>query len=157
MEPAPYFVEFHFRDERQLEGIRRVAAALKEDKEAGALRGIREYAALFGPAALDRLWWPEGVPRQEVLAAWERHEHTAPLREEAPAAERRWSLDGLLDLLDAGDFQLLGCRAVGEGLARLEFTTGGWPYGGTSPLWGLVEAFGARVVAEDDGFGPRAV
>jgi hypothetical protein len=64
MSVVPYFVEFRV-DERQLEGIRRVVAALKEDKEdeedkeAAAPLGIRKYAALFGPEALDRLWWPE--------------------------------------------------------------------------------------------------
>lgn len=156
----PYFVEFTFSDEQQFTRIRRVFEVLKEDKKRSAFRPLREYLALFDAQAQDYFWWPAGWAPADAVAAWEQQERTVPLVERQPGQGvplSGWRLDSLIDYFDACDFDLLACRRTATDRARLEFVTGGWPYGGTAALWVLIEAFGGHVVREDDGFGVREV
>jgi len=72
---------------------------------------------------------------------------------DAMTAPGRWSLEDLLDCLLAGDYELVGLTFDGR-RGRLVYEPCGYPFGGTSPLVGLVEAFGLAVTRDSfhDGF-----
>ena len=61
-----------------------------------------------------------------------------------------WMFGSMIDAVSNGDFDLLDCRPVAPGIARIEFDPHGWPYGGKGCMKALIESFGFRVMGESE-------
>ena len=72
---------------------------------------------------------------------------------EAMCAPAGWRLEDLLECILGGDYELVGLTFDGRA-GRLVYYPRGYPFGGTGPLIGLVEAFGLEVTRNSywDGF-----
>jgi hypothetical protein len=66
---------------------------------------------------------------------------------------KHWSLEDILDCLLKGEYELLGIEFA-DGSGRLLYDPFSFPFGGTGPLKGLVQAFGYEVTRDSfhDGF-----
>ena len=74
-----------------------------------------------------------------------------PQRWTDPALQTGWDFGSMFDAFRNGDYDLLDCRLIAPGRARIEFDPHGWPYGGKGCMKALAESFGFRVVGESEG------
>lgn len=70
-------------------------------------------------------------------------------------SEPGWDVESMLEALLHGEYELSGVDVIGRGVAELRFLALAFPYGGVGSLVRLVEGFGFRVRAVDDGCGPE--
>ena len=149
-------MEFVVDEARRFEALCVVYDELRKDKEAGVFRPDEEWRELFGADALARFWWPSEAEAEAHMARW--WATPVPQRFEDPGLRPpSWIFGSLLEAFQNLDAVLLGGRRVEADRGRLEFEPNGWPFGGTGCLRMLAEAFGCRVVGEDDGSGYREV
>ena len=140
------YVEFAYAEPEQRDSITRVVDALREAKRSGEFRDDSHWLAFFDDEARSTFWWPT----PEELDSWQKRWFSTPpdQRLSDPALETPWDFGSMIEAFQNGDYDLLGCREVGDGLARIEFDAHAYPYGGTGCMHALIEAFGGEVRGE---------
>jgi hypothetical protein len=143
------YVEFSVHDKDRFASLCKVFDALKSDKESGSFRNDDEWRALFDSESLSHFWWPTNEELDAFTKKWE----AMPWQERAtsPELQTSWDFDSMIDAFKDGEYELQSCRMVAPDKARFEFFALAWPYGGTACMKALLEAFGFKVTAEDDG------
>lgn len=147
----PCFVEFGVDDWGRFEALSRVFNALKQDKEkqivamdngtsAEVFRKDSEWVSLFDQEARSHFQW-----RTEDLPG-------RPAQENSDSGRKSsWSLLSMIEAFKNGEYELIACQPRSANKARFEFDPLGFPYGGTECMKVLIEAFGFRVLSENDG------
>lgn len=146
------YIKFAVASPTGLERLTLIVEAFKADKTAAMARPDEEWASSFSKEELAAFWRPDADERQ----AWEAFWFSTPLprRHSAEMPSPGWHFESMLEaILENGDYDLIGVRAVGDGEAVLEFDPHGYPYGGTGALRALIRAFSHRVIGADDGTG----
>lgn len=146
------FVEFTVDSEDRFAALCAVFAALKHDKDAGVFRDDADWLEFFDDEALSHFWWPTPAERAAHMTRWQSASPEQRLSD-ATFSPPAWDFSALFEAFENGEYTLVSCRRVGADRARLEFATHSYPYGGTGCMHALIEVFGFRVVAEDDGTG----
>lgn len=155
----PCFVEFGVDDWDRFEALSYVFSALRQDKEkqiaaldngtsTEVFRKDREWISLFDQEARSHFQWPT-----EDLTYRSEQQNFDPGETHSPDSGRKssWSLLATIEAFKNGEYELLACRPISSDRARLEFDPPGFPYGGTECMKVLIEAFGFRVLSENDG------
>jgi hypothetical protein len=154
--PQPCFVEFVVSDTTRFNALCTAFAAIQHDKRADSWRDDEDWLAVFDDAALAHFWWPTVEEREARRKRWE----AAPVSERLndPSFEPpSWDFLSMIAAFKNGEYDLVACRLVEQGRARLEFDPDAFPYGGTDCFHMLVRAFGFQVMGEDDGTGYQAL
>ena len=141
------YVEFAYSDERQLESITQVFEALREAKRSGEFRDDAYWLEFFPDSARSTFWWP--TPRE--LDAWKERWFSTPTpqRWSEPSLKTPWIFGSMIEAFENGEYELLRCRRVEAGVARLEFDVHAYPFGGTRCMHALIAAFGGQIRGED--------
>ena len=151
----PCFVEFSVDDLNRFEALSHVFKALMQDKEkqivaldngtsTEVFRKDSEWVGLFDEEARSHFLWPA-----EELAGQPRQGYS--IHSLDPKRKGSWSLPAMIEAFKNGEYTLIACRLISSDKARLEFSPLGFPYGGTECMKVLIEAFGFRVLSENDG------
>jgi hypothetical protein len=140
---SDFFVEFEIASEGRYRQLVMVVEALRQAKQSDEWRDDGYWLAFFDQEARSHFWWPTPAEEQE----WQRRWFSTPVPERFtdPSLEHPWAFDGMIDAFRDGEYDLLGCRKVSDGVGRLEFAPHAWPYGGPDCMEALIEAFGHRV------------
>lgn len=138
-----FYVEFGYTEELQYESISYVIQALGDAKRTQDFRDEKYWLGFFDERAQSKFWWPT----QEEASEWlERWDSTPPnSRAHDPSLRKPWHFASMIDAFRDGEYELVGCRKLEEGIARIEYEPLAWPFGGTGCMCALVEAFGADV------------
>lgn len=153
---APCFVEFSVTDSARFDQLCAAYAALRHDKQSDSWRDDENWLEVFDDEALAQFWWPTLEERAAHVARWE----AAPVSQRLHDPSLKPPSWGFLSMIEAfknGEYDLLACRLLEDGHARLEFDPHSYPYGGTGCFHMLIQAFGFRVTGEDDGTGFQTV
>src|SRR5687768_439486 len=144
-------VEFELDDEERFDALCKVFRELIKDKQAKLFRSEAEWLQLFDEKALSYFWWPT----EEELALWKKLWDATPWdkRDLELELERPWDFASMIGAFEDGEYELKECIRVGPAKGRLVFHALAWPYGGTECMDALIEAFGGKVTAKDDGTG----
>jgi hypothetical protein len=59
----------------------------------------------------------------------------------------------MIDAFKDGEYQLIRCDQIEPGIGRLEFNAFAYPYGGVGCMVALIESFGFKITAIEDGTG----
>ena len=127
----------------QYESISRVIQALGDAKRTEDFRDETYWLGFFDERARSKFWWPTQEEVDEWLARWE----SIPpnYRTLDPSLQKPWHFASMIDAFREGEYDLLGCRKVEEGVARIEYEPLALPFGGTGCMCALVEAFDGDV------------
>jgi hypothetical protein len=105
---------------------------------------------LLTPAEKAFFWDPEPLELEE----WNQHWKATPVdvRLSPAMVIPQWTLESMYEAFWEGDYEFIGILAE-DGKHFLAFEPYGYPYGGISSMIALLECFGHRVIAYDDGTG----
>jgi hypothetical protein len=92
--------------------------------------------------------WPTPKERQRWLAARDSALIAIPLPADLLGA--KWDFYRVFEAIEDCDYDLLGCKLVGGGVAEMCIDPHGYPYGGVGSLIALVEAFGFTVLGVNE-------
>jgi hypothetical protein len=153
------FVEFSVDDLNRFEALSRVFKALMQDKEkqiaaldngtsTEVFRKDSDWVSLFDKEARSHFQWSA-----EELTNRPGQGYSDPREIYSLDSKRKgsWSLAAMIEAFKNGEYELIACRLISSDKARLEFSPLGFPYGGTECMKVLIEAFGFRVLSENDG------
>lgn len=56
----------------------------------------------------------------------------------------------MFEAFEEGEYDLIGCEMIGNGVAEIQIDPHAYPYGGVGPLIALVEAFGFTVLGVNE-------
>ena len=143
------FVEFSVLDPDRFQALQQAFSAFKEDKGVGEVGGVDRYLPYFDAPSRSYFWWPTPEEVEEHRKRW----FATPLetRWSDPSLKHGWTFDSMVEAFSNGDYSLGFCEMTEPGIARLTFTSFGYPYGGTGAFMALIEAFGHRVLIVYDG------
>ena len=144
-------MEFSISSQERFAALQRVFAELKRDKDADDWRSNEELLTYFDAESLNHFYWPpddERIQRLEDL-------RTKPILLTPTELTKGevWDFDSLIDAFVNGEYELLDCKMLGEGCARISFYAQAYPYGGVGCMVGLIEAFDGVVTGIEDGTG----
>jgi len=135
-------------DERRFAELAALFAEVKRDKAAGTFRDPEAWLALVPDAVKASFEWPT----EEERARWLAVRDSTPIYVEdaADVLGEPWDFYAVFEAFENGEYELLACEHVGDGLAQLTIEPFAYPYGGAGPLIALVEAFGFRIVGVNE-------
>jgi hypothetical protein len=154
------FIEFEVNNLNRFEMLRKVFTELKHDKELQLLsasddeaaknpfRESSEWMVFFDDVALSNFWWPTDKEYADWLASW----FATPVasRLSNPSLKRPPLFSAMIDGLKNGEYELIACELLPNGRGRITFLPLAFPYGGTTPLKTLIEAFGCKITREEN-------
>jgi hypothetical protein len=140
------FIEFAVHDAARFGQLQAVFAALQQAKRSGHFPTDDYWLAFFDAAARAYFWWPTEAEYADWLRRW--YATPVPQRESDPSIQTGWLFEAMLAGFRDGEFDLVACRLVDGGRARLELEPYPWPHAGIGCPKALVECFGFPVTAE---------
>lgn len=141
-------VRFAVRDLARFEMLACLLHEIKHDKESGIFRDPAAWLSLIPDDIRAAFDWST----DKECAVWNPIRNIAPVYVPEPSQQigKRWCFDRVFESIEEGDYDLLGCVMVSDGLAELQIDPRGYPYGGVGPLIALVEAFGFVVLGVNE-------
>src|SRR5262249_34435310 len=132
-------VRFAVHDRQRFEALQSLFGEVKQDKDAGQFRDADEWVRLVPEEGRGRFSWPTAAEREHWLAVRD----STPIA--VPPADRqlsaRWDFFRVFEVIEEGEYDLVGCDMVGEGVAEMDIDPHAYPYGGVGPFIALAEAF----------------
>ena len=137
-------VQFSVGDVRRFEELRSLYSEIQHDKQAGEFRDPAEWRRRVPDDIKSRFSWPTVGERERWLAR--RPSTIIAVPEPSRQIGTRWDFYRGFEAIDEGDYDVLGCELVNEGVAEMRINPHAYPYGGVGPLIALAEAFGFTVL-----------
>jgi hypothetical protein len=140
------FLEFEISDSARLEILMKVFAALQQAKKSGVFQGEAYWLDFFDETARSYFWWPTEMEIHD----WKRRWDATPVsrRSTNESLKTPWLFGSMIDAIHNGEYELVRCIPISEGVGRLLFQPLADPFGGTDALRILIESFGFRVIKE---------
>jgi hypothetical protein len=146
------YIEFEFSDKERFMMLVKMFNALNEAKRAHSFPNDDFWLSFLDEQARAFFWWPTERELQEWIKRWQ----ATPVSQRfTDSTQLRWTFGSMLDAFQNGEYELVACTLVSNGVGRLEFEPLAWPYGGTGCIQALVEAFGCRVVKDSEAQDPK--
>jgi len=139
---------FAFEDSARFETLRVLFNEVKHDKDTGKFRDAVKWILLVPDELKHGFEWPTTEAREHWLAV--KGSKIILISEPNRQIGRRWDFFRVFEAIEEGDYSLLWCRAVGDGVAEMRIDPNGYPYGGVGPLIALAEAFGFVVLGVNE-------
>jgi hypothetical protein len=146
------YLEFTVHDVGRFDELVAFFNRLKADKEGDGIQESEAYLHFIDEAARAYFWWPTEAEYDTWLQDW----YATPLPERwtVERLKRPWMFEAMIDAFDNGEYSLRRCALIATGIARLEFFSYAYPYGGVGCMKALIEAFGFKVTEISDGASP---
>lgn len=145
---SDFFVEFKISDDDRFRRLHIAFEAIRSAKQSEEWKDDDYWLGFFDSASRSKFWWPSPQELEDWAKRWQ--STPVPQRFTDPSLQRPWDFGSMIDAFRNGDYDLLDCERVSEQVGRLTFNPHAWPYGGTSCMRALVEAFGHRVTSETE-------
>ena len=142
-------VRFSVDDQARFEKLRELFLAIKQDKEASAIRSDSEWPLLVPDFAKPNFYWPTDTERQE----WLNVRDNTPIAISPPSHQigATWDFLRLIEAFHDGEYGLLTCEPTAtKGVCEIHIDPWAYPYGGLGPCIALVEAFGFSVIGVNE-------
>jgi hypothetical protein len=134
-------VRFSVNDIRRFETLRSLFIEAKRDKDSEQARDPSEWASLVPDEIKSCFSWPTSEERERWLAI--RNSTPILISSSSEQLGSRWNFFRVFESIEEGEYDLLECEIVGEGVAEMHIDPHAYPYGGVGPLIAL--ARGIRV------------
>jgi hypothetical protein len=141
-------VRYAVNDRQRFEALQSLFGELKRDKDAGQFRSAEEWPGLVPDEVKGRFFWPSSGERDRWLAVRD----STPIAIPPPAEQlgSQWNFFRVFESLEEGEYDLLGCEMVDEGVGEIHIDPHAYPYGGVGALIALAEAFGFTVLGVNE-------
>jgi hypothetical protein len=130
---------------QRFELLRALYAEIRRDKDAAHFRNPNEWLGLIPDEIKSRFTWPTTSEREYWLAV----RGSTPIA--VPDLSRQlgatWDFYRVFEAIEEGEYDVLECETISDGVAEMRIDPHAYPYGGVGPLIALAEAFGFTVVA----------
>jgi hypothetical protein len=149
------YIDFHFNDLVRFQRLANIFAQLKIDKDKNEFRPLEKWPELFDSASLKEFRWLTAAERMQQV-----HRFSVDLIKRLATQKntpKQWDFFSMIDAFKDGEYKLIGCDQIAPGMARLEFEAFAYPYGGVGCMVALIESFGFKITAIDDGTGVKKV
>ncbi|NEU05498.1 hypothetical protein [Clostridium senegalense] len=60
--------------------------------------------------------------------------------------DKPWDFESVIDAITTGEYEIIGCEIVENGIGRLCFKPWSYPYGGMEPLEQLIKPFNIKII-----------
>jgi hypothetical protein len=141
-------VRFTANDPTYFTMLRALFAELKNDKDSGHFRNPEEWAQLVPDQAKGRFSWPTPEDRELWLAV--RNSALTVISDPSRQIGAEWNFYSVFEAVESGEYDLLDCEVVSEGIAEIHINPHAYPYGGVGPFIALAEAFGFTVIGVNE-------
>lgn len=141
-------VRFAFGDADRFEQLARLVDAVREDKAADEPRPPEDWKAFVPDEVKAGFRWPH----DEERAAWLAVRARTPIAIGLPAEQlgSSWNFYAVFEAFDSGEYDVLGCERVADGIGEIVIDPHAYPYGGLGPFIALAEAFGFEVLGVNE-------
>ncbi|HET6384911.1 MAG TPA: hypothetical protein VFJ58_16070 [Armatimonadota bacterium] len=137
-------VRFTVSDLQRFNLLQSLYAEVKRDKDAGEFRDPTQWLGLVPDEIKGRFSWPTAEEREHWLAIRD----LTPIAIPSPSQQfgARWDFYRVFEAFQEGEYDVLRCEMVGDGVAEMRIDPWADPYGGIGPWVALAEAFGFTVI-----------
>lgn len=141
-------IRFAVNDSGRFASLRSLFREVKRDKTAGDFREPQAWVSLVPEDVKASFAWPSSEERARWLAA----RHLTAISVPPPSAQigSMWNFFSVFEALEDGEYDLLDCEMVGDGVAEMRVDPLAYPYGGLGPFIALAEAFGFEVLGVNE-------
>ena len=141
-------VRFRVDTRARFDSLARVFAEVRSDKLAGKFRDARAWEQLIPDDTKPHFRWINQQEREEWAAV--RGAVITVVPEPAEQLGGGWIFDRVFEAIEEGEFSLLTCEMVSDGVADMRIDPEAYPYGGIGPFIALAEAFGFHVLGVNE-------
>jgi hypothetical protein len=141
-------IRFHVDNPQRFETLRSLYALIKQDKDAGRFRDPAEWLQQVPDEIKAKFAWPTPKERKHWLAVRD----STPIAISSPSKQlgTAWDFYRVFEAIEEGEYDVLGCEVVSDGMAEMHINPHAYPYGGVGPLIALAEAFGFTVLGVNE-------
>lgn len=140
-----YFIEFSYNDESVFRRIFNLIDYIKMKKDSEQLDcNDTKIIDFYNENEIEYFWWPT---EEEAKEFWDKY---YSLEEEERylflKSNNVWDLESVIDSISAGEYEIIGCKRVREGVGIFYFKPWAYPYGGADPLVQLIKPFDIKIL-----------
>jgi hypothetical protein len=141
-------VRFNVNDFQRFETLCSLYVEIQRDKQNGRFRDPSDWVRRVPDEVKSQFSWPTPEERAQWLAV--RDSAIIAIRAPSQQVGARWDFFRVFEAIEGGEYDVLGCEMIGDGLAEMRINPHAYPYGGVGPLIALAEAFGFAVVGVNE-------
>jgi hypothetical protein len=141
-------VRFGVSDPQRLETLRSLYSEIKRDKQSGHFREPSDWVRRMPDDVKKQFSWPTPEERTQWLAV--RDSTVIAIPNPSQQVGARWDFYRVFEAIEEGEYDVLDCEIISDGVAEMQIDPHSYPYGGVGPLIALAEAFGFTVLGVNE-------